>query len=253
MKAALLGALVMLGIDNGLGLLGLSSGTKFVLTGGVLLLAVTVDSISRRGARRRAGRDAVGTALHRQHQPELLAGARGTDEATVVAVASRDRGRAEGFAREHGIERAHGSYEALLEDPDVDAIYNPLPNAARAVVDPRARGGQARAVREADVAPPGGGRGGLRRGGAGRPRAGGGVHVAPPPADAAAARAARPGGDRAPAAGPGVVLVPARWTCGDIRMQGGLDGGSLMDVGCYCVSGARLVAGAEPERVHASR
>jgi D-xylose transport system permease protein len=49
MKAALLGAVVMLSIDNGLGLLGLSSGTKFVLTGGVLLLAVTVDSISRRG------------------------------------------------------------------------------------------------------------------------------------------------------------------------------------------------------------
>jgi D-xylose transport system permease protein len=49
MKAAILGALVMLSIDNGLGLLGLSSGTKFVLTGGVLLLAVTVDSISRKG------------------------------------------------------------------------------------------------------------------------------------------------------------------------------------------------------------
>jgi D-xylose transport system permease protein len=55
MKAALLGALVMLSIDNGLGLLGLSSGTKFVLTGGVLLLAVTVDSISRRG-RAQSGR-----------------------------------------------------------------------------------------------------------------------------------------------------------------------------------------------------
>ena len=55
MKAALLGALVMLSIDNGLGLLGLSSGTKFVLTGGVLLLAVTVDSISRRG-REQSGR-----------------------------------------------------------------------------------------------------------------------------------------------------------------------------------------------------
>jgi D-xylose transport system permease protein len=55
MKAALLGALVMIGIDNGLGLLGLSSGTKFVVTGGVLLLAVTVDSISRRG-RAHAGR-----------------------------------------------------------------------------------------------------------------------------------------------------------------------------------------------------
>jgi D-xylose transport system permease protein len=55
MKAAILGALVMLSIDNGLGLLGLSSGTKFVLTGGVLLLAVTVDSISRRG-REHSGR-----------------------------------------------------------------------------------------------------------------------------------------------------------------------------------------------------
>ncbi len=55
MKAALLGALVMLSIDNGLGLLGLSSGTKFVLTGCVLLLAVTVDSISRRG-RAQSGR-----------------------------------------------------------------------------------------------------------------------------------------------------------------------------------------------------
>jgi D-xylose transport system permease protein len=55
MKAALLGALVMLSIDNGLGLMNLSSGTKFVVTGGVLLLAVTVDSISRRG-REHSGR-----------------------------------------------------------------------------------------------------------------------------------------------------------------------------------------------------
>ena len=55
MKAAVLGAIVMLSIDNGLGLLGLSSGTKFVLTGGVLLLAVTVDSVSRRG-RAQSGR-----------------------------------------------------------------------------------------------------------------------------------------------------------------------------------------------------
>jgi predicted dehydrogenase len=39
----------------------------------------------------------------------------------------------------------------------------------------------------------------------------------------------------------------------DIRMQAGLDGGSLMDVGCYCVSGCRLVAGAEPERVSAEQ
>ncbi|MEA2179569.1 MAG: D-xylose transport system permease protein, partial [Solirubrobacteraceae bacterium] len=54
-KAAVLGALVIASIDNGLGLLGLSSGTKFVITGLVLLAAVTVDSLSRRG-RAQAGR-----------------------------------------------------------------------------------------------------------------------------------------------------------------------------------------------------
>jgi D-xylose transport system permease protein len=48
MKSAILGALVIISIDNGLGLLGLGSGEKFVITGGVLLLAVTVDSLSRR-------------------------------------------------------------------------------------------------------------------------------------------------------------------------------------------------------------
>ena len=48
-KSAIMGALVIASIDNGLGLLGLSSGTKFVVTGLVLLAAVTVDSISRKG------------------------------------------------------------------------------------------------------------------------------------------------------------------------------------------------------------
>jgi D-xylose transport system permease protein len=54
-RSAILGALVIASIDNGLGLLGLGSGEKFVITGGVLLLAVAVDSISRRG-RESAGR-----------------------------------------------------------------------------------------------------------------------------------------------------------------------------------------------------
>ena len=54
-KSAILGALVITSIDNGLGLLGLSAGTKFIVTGLVLLAAVTVDSLSRRG-RESAGR-----------------------------------------------------------------------------------------------------------------------------------------------------------------------------------------------------
>ncbi len=46
----------------------------------------------------------------------------------VVAIASRQAGRAETVARELAIPRAHGSYEVLLADPDVDAVYIPLPN-----------------------------------------------------------------------------------------------------------------------------
>jgi predicted dehydrogenase len=47
---------------------------------------------------------------------------------TVTAIASRDRDRAAVAAKTLGIARAYGSYEELLADPDVDAIYNPLPN-----------------------------------------------------------------------------------------------------------------------------
>jgi predicted dehydrogenase len=46
----------------------------------------------------------------------------------VIAIASRDRGRAEQTARALGIAKACGSYEELLADPEVEAIYNPLPN-----------------------------------------------------------------------------------------------------------------------------
>ena len=46
----------------------------------------------------------------------------------LVAVASRDAARAFAYAREWGIERAYGAYDALLEDPAVDAVYIPLPN-----------------------------------------------------------------------------------------------------------------------------
>src|SRR5882757_9896991 len=49
-------------------------------------------------------------------------------EVEVVAVAARDRARAEKFAAKRGIPRVHDSYDALLADPEIDAIYNPLPN-----------------------------------------------------------------------------------------------------------------------------
>src|ERR1700678_2550561 len=59
----------------------------------------------------------------------FLAGAGESDEVDVIAVASREPDSAGRYAREHGIPRAHGSYEQLLADPDVEAVYISLPNA----------------------------------------------------------------------------------------------------------------------------
>ena len=58
----------------------------------------------------------------------LINPARGNAEVVVAAVAARDVSRAQAFAAKHGIARVHDSYEALVDDPDMDAIYNPLPN-----------------------------------------------------------------------------------------------------------------------------
>jgi predicted dehydrogenase len=58
----------------------------------------------------------------------LIIPARGSEEVEVAAVAARDLSRAEVFAAKHGIARVHGSYEALIADPELDAVYNPLPN-----------------------------------------------------------------------------------------------------------------------------
>jgi predicted dehydrogenase len=62
----------------------------------------------------------------------LVKPARAVRRAELVAVAARDRDRAQAFADKHGIGRVHGSYEELLADPDVDAVYNPLPNSLHA-------------------------------------------------------------------------------------------------------------------------
>ena len=59
----------------------------------------------------------------------LVIPARTNADVVVAAVAARDVSRAEVFATKHGIARFHDSYEALIADPEVDAVYNPLPNA----------------------------------------------------------------------------------------------------------------------------
>jgi len=59
---------------------------------------------------------------------KVIPGAHASAKVELVAVASREQARAEEYARTWEIERAYGSYEAMLEDPDVDAVYISLPN-----------------------------------------------------------------------------------------------------------------------------
>jgi predicted dehydrogenase len=174
----------------------------------------------------------------------------GTDQ-EFVAVASRDGARAEAYAREKGIARAHGSYEALLADPDVDAIYNPLPNALHVDWSIRALEAGKHVLCEKPLS---------RR---------------PEDVDLAFDVAEREGRVLAEAfmwrhhpqvararelldggAIGDLRIIRAHFAFkaadpDDIRLQAELDGGGLMDVGCYCVSGCRTLAGTEPERAWA--
>src|SRR4029077_8126140 len=67
----------------------------------------------------------VSTA-HINHK--LLAGAAEAAGVDVVAVGGGELARAQEFAEQHGIPRAYGTYDELLGDPDVEAVYIPLPN-----------------------------------------------------------------------------------------------------------------------------
>jgi predicted dehydrogenase len=62
----------------------------------------------------------------------IIAALRASERNHLAAVASRDLGKAQAYAQEWNIPRALGSYEALLADPDMDVIYNSLPNSLHA-------------------------------------------------------------------------------------------------------------------------
>jgi predicted dehydrogenase len=171
-------------------------------------------------------------------------------EVEVVAVAARDRDRADTFARKHHIPTVHGSYDELIADPNIDAIYNPLPNGLH-------------------------GRWTLAALKAGKPV------LCEKPLTANAEEAEQVA---AAARDTGLVVMEAfhwryhplvdrlleiiRGELGplrrvetrmciplpsrkDIRYQLNLAGGAVMDVGCYAIHQARTLAGAEPEVVSA--
>jgi predicted dehydrogenase len=184
----------------------------------------------------------------------FVPGVRGSRQAQVSAVASRDLERARAFAGDLDIPRAYGSYSELLQDPDIDAVYNALPNSVHV---------------EWTVA-----------------AARAGKHVlCEKPLAATAAEAERA---RAACASAGVLLMegfmwryhvqhrrvwelieagaigeptfvrasfsfrvsrPPTGVAPNVRLQSALQGGSLMDVGCYGVNAARWLLGDEPTEV----
>lgn len=176
----------------------------------------------------------------------LVEGASKTDAADIVAVASRNEASAQAFAEAHGIRRAHGTYEALLADPQIEAVYIPLPNsmhvewtlraldAGKHVLCEKPMDRRPEQVMQAfDLA----GERGLVLSEAFMWR------HSPQTARLRELLAEGAAGD--------VRLVRACFSFMltrdvDVRLDPALDGGALMDVGCYAVSGARLAAGGEP-------
>jgi predicted dehydrogenase len=179
---------------------------------------------------------------------KLLAGARKAAGVDVVAVGSRDRTRGERFAGEHGIGRVHGSYEDLLADPDVEAVYIPLPNSLHVPWSIRAlEAGKhvlcekplTRRPAEAEAAFDVADR-------TGRLLMEGFMWRYHPQTEALVRLAAEIAPLRVVRAAFGFPMPPE--DVSNVRLQAGLEGGSLMDVGCYCVSALRLLGG-EPVRV----
>jgi len=181
----------------------------------------------------------------------FVEGVRPSGRLRVHAVASRDVERAQAFARETGVTRVHSSYDALLADREIDAVYNPLPNTLHAEWSIRA--------------------------------ANAGKHVLCEKPLATSASDARAMFDAARANGvyvvegypyraqPQTIKLKELLAAGaigtvqtvqaafgfqmaepaNIRLNPALAGGALMDAGCYPVSLVRLVVGERPARVHA--
>ncbi len=170
----------------------------------------------------------------------------------IVAVASRDGARARAYAHEHGIARSHGSYEALLADPEIDAVYVSLPNglhhewtmsalaAGKHVLCEKPYSRRSAEVEEAWAAAAATG---LVVAEAFMYRHHPQIRRAKELVDAGAI-----GHLRLVRSSFSVRLMDS----GDIRMLREFDGGVLMDLGCYCVHGSRVLGG-EPERVLAEQ
>ncbi|HSQ40231.1 MAG TPA: Gfo/Idh/MocA family oxidoreductase [Anaerolineales bacterium] len=179
----------------------------------------------------------------------LIAPLNASPRTCLLAVASRSQASADAFAREWKIPRAHGSYESLLADPDIDVIYNPLPNHLHAEWTIKALRAGKHVLCEKPFA------------------------LSLAEVDAMTAAAKETGKVLAEAfmyrhhpqtlkvkelvdsgALGKLQLIKGAFTYtftreGNFRGIKEMGGGSLWDVGCYPISYARMIAGAEPTEV----
>jgi predicted dehydrogenase len=178
----------------------------------------------------------------------ILNGAAPSERTEIVAIASRDQARADDYARAHGLERAFGSYDALLEDGDIDVVYISLPNsmhvewsiraleAGKHVLCEKPLDRRVEAVERAfDTAER-----------AGRLLMEAFMYRHHPQTHKAAelVRDGAIGELRQLRSLFSFTLTDEA----DVRLDPELDGGALMDLGCYCISMQRVLAG-EPELV----
>jgi predicted dehydrogenase len=144
---------------------------------------------------------------------QFIAGVADSSLVNVLAVASRDTVKGEAFAREVGVARSHGSYEELLADREIDAVYNPLPNSLHAEWSIRAAEAGKHVLCEKQL---------LRDGTIGQLR-----HIQ---------------------ATFGFTVASAN----NIRLIATLGGGARLDAGSYPTSLVRVVAGERPAVVYAT-
>jgi predicted dehydrogenase len=181
---------------------------------------------------------------------KVIPGAKESPKVDLAGVASRDQARADEYVRTWGIERAYGSYEALLADPEIEAVYISLPNTLHCEWSIRALEAGKHVLCEKPLS----------------------RH--PEEVEAAFDASERTGRLLSEAfmyrhnpqtkrlrelVEGGAIgelrLVRSTFSYSlydeeNIRLSTEVEGGALMDVGCYCLSGSRLLGG-EPERVYA--
>lgn len=182
----------------------------------------------------------------------LIRPARFVPEVTITAVAARDEAKARAFAGKHGIGRVHPSYDALLADPEIDAVYNPLPNGLHCEWTIRALEAGKDVLCEKPLAS---NADEAARMGEAATRSGRmlmeAFHWRYHPL-AARMKEIVDQGELGPVRHLEAHMCVPLPSAKDIRYSYALAGGATMDLGCYTISVIRYLAGAEPEVVSAS-